>query len=147
MFALSSFCSWIFYTYIYEYFIRIYQYFSCLHSLYRSSATHSAYLPLPLLSNFFSCSSQRRIDINVIFHLTIISGFQLNRSGLENKRTEAIGFFPICTTKTMEGGACIVGGWTGIKRMKTRKTCLYMPFTSHTKFHTPDVHAKKAWYS
>ena len=50
--------------------------------------------PCPLLSNFSSCSSQKRKDINVIYHLTITAGFQLNRSGLENKRTEAISFFP-----------------------------------------------------
>ena len=88
----------------------------------------------------FSPAALRKELILMIYHLTIISGFQLIRSGLENKRAEAIVFFPICTTKTMEGGACIVGGWTAIKRMKTRKTCLYMPFTSHTKFHTPHHH-------
>ena len=50
--------------------------------------------PCPLLSNFSYYSSQKRKDINVIYHLTITAGFQLNRSGLENKRTEAISFFP-----------------------------------------------------
>ena len=59
--------------------------------------------PCPLLLNFFFCSSQRRKDINVIYHLTITAGFQLSRSDLEFKQTEAIGFFPVCTTITKEG--------------------------------------------
>ena len=54
--------------------------------------------PCSLLSNFFFCSSQRRKDINVIYHLTITAGFQLNRSGLEFKQTKAINFFPVYTT-------------------------------------------------
>ena len=90
----SPFCTWIFYTYKYEYFIRIYQYFSCLHSLHECSVTNNHYLPLPPRINFFSCSSQRRKGINVIYDLTITASFQLNRPGLEFKQTEAIGFFP-----------------------------------------------------
>ena len=49
------------------YFIRIYQYFSCLHFLHSCSATHNTNfsLPLPRLSIFFSCSSQKKNIINV----------------------------------------------------------------------------------
>ena len=66
--------------------------------------------PFPSPSyQIFSPAALREELILMIYHLTIISGFQLIHSGLENKRAEAIGFFPICTTKTMEGGACIVG--------------------------------------
>ena len=94
-----------------EYFIRI-----CVHILYVYTNISPAFItfidfrshiisifPCTLLSLFFSCSFQRRKDINVIYHLRITVGFQLNRSGLENKPTEAIGFFPICITITMEG--------------------------------------------
>ena len=98
---LSLFCTSIFYTHKQEYFKRIYQYFSCLHSLQEWSATHNHYLPLPPRINFFSCSSQRRKGINVIYHVTLTAGFQLNYPGLKFKQTEAIGFFPICTTITM----------------------------------------------
>ena len=49
----SPFCTWIFYTYKCEYFMRIYQYFSCLHSLHECSATHNHYLPLPPRIKFF----------------------------------------------------------------------------------------------
>ena len=59
----------IIYIYIYIYihmnilyFIHIYQYFSCLHSLISCSTSCNTYflLPLLLLSIFFSCSSYRR---------------------------------------------------------------------------------------
>ena len=45
----------------------------------------------------------------MISHFTITAGFQLNCSGLENKLTEDIAFFPIGTTITTEGG----GGYCG----------------------------------
>ena len=67
--------------------------------------------------------------------------------GLENKWTEAIDFFPICTTKTNELGlrrGTDAGDWTAIKRMMIRETRLYMPSTPLTKFHTSHVHVKKA---
>ena len=94
-----------------EYFIRI-----CVHILYVYTNISPAFItfidfrshiisifPCTLLSLFFSCSFQRRKDINVIYRLRITVGFQLNHSGLENKRTEVIVFFPICITITMEG--------------------------------------------
>ena len=34
----------------------------------------------------------------------------------------------------MEGGGCVVGGWTETKRTKTRETRLCMPFASHTTY-------------
>ena len=71
------------------YFIRIYQYFSCLHSFHSCSVTHNTYfsLPLPLLS---------------IFSAAALRG-EILMSGLENK-WKAIDFSPICTTKTNELG-------------------------------------------
>ena len=144
----SPFCTWIFYTYKYEYFIRIYQYFSCLHSLHECLVTHNHYLPLPPRIKFFSCSSQRRKGINVIYHLTITAGFQLNRPGLEFKQTEAIVFFPqFAQQYQWKYGAGNVGGWTTTKRMRTQETCLYVPSISHTEFHTSHVPVKKAWNS
>ena len=97
--------------FLHEYFIRI-----CVHILYVYTNISPAFItfidfrshiisifPCTLLSLFFSCSFQRRKDINVIYRLRITVGFQLNHSGLENKRTEVIVFFPICITITMEG--------------------------------------------
>ena len=103
--------------------------------------------PCSLLSNVFSCSSLRRKNNHLIYHLTITAGFQLSHSGLEFKQTEAIGFFPICTTITREGwgGQC---GWLNYdKEDEVAGTCLYMPSISHTEFHTPNVPVKKAWNS
>ena len=93
-----------------------------------------------------SCSSQRKNIIDVISHVTILTGFQFNRFGLENKWTGAIVFFPICRTKTIELGLwreSDVGNWTAIKRMMNRETRVYMSFTTPTIFHTPHVRAKK----
>ena len=76
-----------------------------------------------------SCSSQRKNIIDVISHVTILTGFQFNRFGLENKWTGAIVFFPICRTKTIELGLwreSDVGNWTAIKRMMNRETRVYM---------------------
>ena len=44
------------------------------------------------------------------FHLKISASFQFNRSGLANKRTEFIIFFPICTTKTIQIQFFWIGG-------------------------------------
>ena len=135
------------YIYIYYTYIPIYQYFSCLHSLCSCSATHSTYIPLSILSNFFLVQPSRRNIINVIPHVTILTDFQFNHSGLENMWTEAVGFFPICTIKTTElglGRESDVGGWTAIKKMMTRETRLYMSFTPLNKFHTLHLHAKRA---
>ena len=100
-----------FYPFLHEYFIRI-----CVYILYVYTNISPAFItfidfrshivpifPCPLLWIFFSCRFQRRKDVNVIYHLRITACFQLNRSGLENKRTEAIVFFPICITIMMEG--------------------------------------------
>ena len=95
--------------------------------------------PCLLLSIFFSCSSQRRKGINVIYHLTITVGFQLNRSGLENKQTDVIGFFPICTAITIEEG-----GWYCAWLNKPPTMVALYDSCSHTEFHTPDVPMKKA---
>ena len=97
--------------FLHEYFIRI-----CVYILYVYTNISPAFItfidfrshivpifPCPLLWIFFSCRFQRRKDVNVIYHLRITACFQLNRSGLENKRTEAIVFFPICITIMMEG--------------------------------------------
>ena len=95
---------WIFYTYV--------AYFSCLHSLYSCSATHNAYILLSLPSNILCCSSQGRNIINVISHVTISAGFHFSCSFLENKWTESISFFPICTTIAIE----IEFFWIGCER-------------------------------
>ena len=96
--------------FLHEYFIRIcvyiyvYTNISPAFIIFIDFRSHIVSIfPRPLLSIFFSCRFQRRKDVNVIYHLRITAGFELNRSGLENKRTEAIGFFPICITIMMEG--------------------------------------------
>ena len=140
----SPFCIWIFYTYIFEYFVRRKQYFSCLHSLHNRSAIHNTYLPLPPPTpiSFFSWNSQRRNIVNVISHLTILVG-QAKRShcffpNLHNKNDWTRIFLDLW----VEGG-CF--GWLNrIKRMKTQKAHLYTPFTFHAKFHTPLLRVKKA---
>ena len=96
--------------YMYIYILYVYTNISPAFSLFID--VQSPIIPIflyPLLSNFFSCSSQRRKDINVIYHLTITAGFQLNCSGLKIKQTEAIGFSPIYRTIMMEGGGMYCG--------------------------------------
>ena len=41
-------------------------------------------------------------NINVISHITIAEGFPFNRSGLENERTKATGFFPNLQQKQLK---------------------------------------------
>ena len=129
---------WIFYTYIPIFLLPSF-------SLWLFGHPKHLHPILPPII-FISWSSQGRNIINVISHLKISAGFQFNRSGLANKRTEFIIFFPICTTKTIQiQFFWIVGRRRGCwkKRMK-RKTHLYMLFTYITEFHTPHIHAKKA---
>ena len=76
-------------------------------------ASHPQHLPLPFLTNFFYCCSQRRYIINVFSHYTILADFQFNCSILEKKRTEAIGFFLICTTKMIELEFFLIGWGKG----------------------------------
>ena len=75
------------YIYIYInifYFICIYQYFLCLHSLYSYSATRNTYLSLhlPLLSTFFSCSSYLVSKISEMRPQIFICTTKMNELGL-----------------------------------------------------------------
>ena len=129
---------WIFYTYIPIFLLPSF-------SLWLFDHPKHLHPILPPII-FISWSSQGKNIINVISHLRISADFQFNLSGLANKWTEFIIFFPICTTKTIEIQFFWIGGRrTGCwkKRMK-RKTHLYMLFTCVTKFHTPHIHVKKA---
>ena len=75
------------------YFISIYQYFWCLHSLYSCSACSATTPTFPSPSPFYQFFSPEKA----------LKG-EILMSGLKNKWIEAIDFFSICTTKTNELG-------------------------------------------
>ena len=86
-------------TYVYTFYS--YTSISCTFILFITLHQPTASTFPSLLCNFFFCSSLRR-NINVISHITIAEGFRFNRSGLENERTKATGFFPNLQQKQLK---------------------------------------------